>query len=141
MKHFIRARKPEQKDERRTQLLASARERLRGGVEVGDLSLSEIARSAGIAKSGIYRYFETREALLLSLLWDEWEQWYAELVDGYRSRCRGQRAVDALVTHLARSLARRPLLCALTAALPAAVERNLSEESAIAFKLQALRRF
>lgn len=125
---FTRARKPEQKEERRVHLLGTARALLDGGVDLGALSLNELARRAGMAKANIYRYFESRESLLLALLGDERLRWF----QGFSSELsRDRRAIelDALVALLARSVAREPLLCALMAALPSVLERNLSEET------------
>jgi len=68
---FQRARQPEQREERRAHLLTTARAMLEGGVDLRALTLNALAREAGMAKSNVYRYFETREALLLELLWAE----------------------------------------------------------------------
>jgi len=141
MDEFLRARKPEEKEERRAHLLATARAMLGGGGDVADVSLSEIARRAGMAKSNVYRYFETREALQLALVWDEWAAWYGALIAGYRKPGRGHRALDALLKQVAQSLAARPLLCALTAALPSVVERNLSDATVYDFKVRSLEFF
>jgi AcrR family transcriptional regulator len=135
---FLRARQPEQKEERRLHLLATARAMLEGGTDLRDLTLNELARQAGMAKSNVYRYFETREALLLELLWSEWAAWFEALFATPPRRGRGPRALAALTRVIARSLAERPLLCKLTAALPAVVEQNLSEERIAAFKGQSL---
>lgn len=108
------------------------------GMDLRDLTLSELARQAGMAKSNVYRYFETREALLLDLLWDEWAGWYGALAADPPRRGHGAKALARLTARIARSLAERPLLCKLTAALPSVVEQNLSEERIVAFKLQSL---
>jgi AcrR family transcriptional regulator len=135
---FLRARQPEQKEERRAQLLATARVMLEAGTDLRELTLNELARQAGMAKSNVYRYFETREALLLELLWSEWAAWFEALVADPPRRGRGPKALSALAACIARSLARRPLLCKLTAALPSVVEQNLSEERIAEFKAQSL---
>jgi AcrR family transcriptional regulator len=139
---FQRARQPDQKAERRAQVLATARAMLgQGAVDLGQLSLNELARRAGMAKSNVYRYFETREAVLLALLWEEWVAWYDDMATSYRRPARGRPALDALVRHVARTLAARPLLCALTTALPSVLERNLSEEAIRAVKTRSLASF
>lgn len=138
MNDFLRARQPEQKEERRALLLATARVMLEAGTDLRELTLNELARQAGMAKSNVYRYFETREALLLELLWSEWAAWFEALVADPPRRGRGPKALSALAACIARSLARRPLLCKLTAALPSVVEQNLSEERIAEFKAQSL---
>jgi AcrR family transcriptional regulator len=138
VRDFQRARQPEQKEERRAHLLATARAMLEGGVDLGALSLSELARQAGMAKSNVYRYFETREALLLALLWEEWLAWYERMVATYKPAARRDAAFVALVRHLAQTLAARPLLCALITATPSVLERNLGEEATRDFKTRSV---
>ncbi len=135
---FQRARQPEQKEQRRAHLLATARTLLAGPVPLRALSLNELARQAGMAKANVYTYFESREALLLALLQDEWERWFRRLDDVALPGGRGGACLDDVVAAIASSLAGAPLLCELTAALPAVIEQNLSEDAIRAFKRDAL---
>jgi uncharacterized protein YdhG (YjbR/CyaY superfamily)/AcrR family transcriptional regulator len=141
---FQRARQPEEKDQRRMHLLSTARSLLDADVSLRLLSLNEIARRAGMAKANVYTYFESREALLLSLLADEWHQWFQRFLGeklaapGRTRRPEGLREVMAL---LAQSLAQSRLLCELTAALPTVLEQNLQEETIRSFKYEALALF
>lgn len=135
---FQRARQPAQKEQRRTHLLTTARELLAGGVGLRALSLNELARHAEMAKANVYRYFESREALLLALLWEEWQEWFEALQAGWPSGQRGPTKQDAVIALLARSLARRTLLCELTAALPTVLEQNLGEAAIGDFKRESL---
>ncbi len=68
-----RARKPEQIDLRRASILDAAR-RL-SAVSLDQLSLRAIGRETGLSTSNLYRYFSSREAILLALLSDELEAW------------------------------------------------------------------
>jgi AcrR family transcriptional regulator len=78
---FQRARRPEQKQRRREEILAAARElALLGGVR--SVSLAGIAARAGIDKSALLRYFETREQIFLELTAREWAPWLRSLHDG-----------------------------------------------------------
>lgn len=138
---FQRARQPEQKEQRRAHLLATARTQLASGVSLRALSLSELARQAGMAKASVYTYFESREALLLALLWDEWQQWFLRLKSARPTRRRRPETLDDVADALARSLAACPLLCELTAALPTVLEQNLGEEAIRTFKRDALTLF
>lgn len=131
---FIRARNAEQKELRRAHLLETARDLLAGGCELHDLGLNELARTAGVAKANVYRYFESREAVLLELFWTEAEAWWTELAPQLRSR----RVLGATIALLVRTLVRRPSLCALLAAVPAVLEQNVSEETIRAFKHRTL---
>lgn len=134
-RRFTRARRPEQKEQRRSHLLLTARALLQDGMSLQSLSLNELARRAGMAKANIYRYFESREAVLLALLWHEWVQWFERFS---AQTPRRARRLDRLIAAVAASLAEEKLLCALTAALPTVIEQNLSEAPIREFKTAAL---
>jgi AcrR family transcriptional regulator len=140
---FQRARQPEQKEQRRAHLLSTAREQLAGGVGLRALSLNEIARQARMAKANVYRYFDTREALLLALLWEAWQRWFDGLRDAWSTLETPKRkprpiALESVAALLARTLANEPLLCELTAALPTVLEQNLGEDAIRGFKRDSL---
>lgn len=111
---------------------------IEGGVELAAISLNEIARRAGMAKSNVYRYFETREAVLLALVWQELQLWSEHMMATWPRPTAKRPPLDALVRHLARTMAERPMLCALVAAVPSVLERNLSEEAIREFKTTVL---
>ena len=134
---FQRARKPEEREERITRLLDSAHAMLREGMPVADLSLNGLARRAGMAKSNVYRYFESREAVLLALLEAEWAAWSHALVAEWPEAVACGVTADAVADRLARTLSARPLLGALTAVLPTVLEQNLSEAALARFKRAA----
>jgi AcrR family transcriptional regulator len=148
---FQRARRPEQKEERKLLLVTTARELLLESGEQ-DLSLNEIARRAGMAKSNVYRYFESREAVFIDLLRYEWSQWFSDLeaaialdvrlaapTEPHRAQgsCDLSR-VDAVLEHIAEAHARRPLLGRLSSILAAVIERNVSAETVRSFKLESV---
>jgi AcrR family transcriptional regulator len=138
---FQRARQPAQKQQRRDHLLATARNLLASGTELRTLSLSELARRAGLAKASVYTYFASREALLLALLWDEWAHWFVELQRAWPEAGPVATAPTGLtqtVEAVADALAREALLCELTAALPTVLEQNLSEAAIADFKRASL---
>ena len=141
-----RARSAEEKEERRTHLLRTARAALEPGqdgtIDLRALSLNELARRAGMAKANVYRYFESREAILLALLWAEW----AVVETSLRSRLDHlgpdhHLGPEALADLLTAELLASPLLCALIAALPSTLEQNLSEAAIVAFKQATLDSF
>src|SRR5688572_12338015 len=133
---FVRARSPEQKEERRIQLLDTAAEFLAQGGPLHELGLSELARRAGMAKSNVYRYFESREALLLELLQRAFVRSFERL--SAEADPAQPLSVDAFVELFARTLATEPLLGQLTTALPSVLEHNLSKDTIRAFKLSSL---
>ena len=64
---FQRARRPEQMAARRAAILDAARAMLTDK-GVADISLRELSRRVGLAKSNVLRYFDSREAIFLELL-------------------------------------------------------------------------
>jgi AcrR family transcriptional regulator len=131
---FQRARRPEQKQERREDILAAARE-LAGERPVREISLGDIARRAGFAKSNLLRYFESREDVFLRLLLREWESWRVGLTERLRS---GEATADSVAATIARTMAERPLFCDLISEMSAVLERNVSAGTVQAFKSQTL---
>jgi AcrR family transcriptional regulator len=129
---FQRARKPEQKDLRRNTILDAARELAR---EVGPmaLGLNELGRRSGVSKPNIYRYFESREDVLLQLLVSELEEAVADMERGL-DRCNAD--VRALAACIAETYLTRPLLCQLLGMVAAILEHNLSREAIVASKQQ-----
>ena len=150
---YQRARRPEQKLERRDAILAAARElALRDGVRA--VSLADIAARVGIHKSALLRYFETREQIFLELTARAWREWLAGLhtaldaaaLGAPLSGPSGTAALDAtapgaaaLVADVfARSFGDRPLLCDLIAHTPLNLERNVSPEAVRRYKVTSL---
>ena len=132
---YQRARRPEQKLERRDAILGAARElALRDGVRA--VSLADIAARVGIHKSALLRYFETREQIFLELTAEAWRDWTAALHAGLDAVEPGAAALVAEV--FARSFGDRPLLCDLIAHTPLNLERNVSPEAVRRYKLTSL---
>jgi AcrR family transcriptional regulator len=127
---FQRARRPEHKEERREAILLAARE-LAVERSVREVSLGDIARRVGLAKSNVLRYFETREEVYLRLLVREWEAWQVDVAVQLWS---GAPTPDVIAETLAVTLAERSLLCDLLSQMAATLERNVSAETARAFK-------
>ena len=137
---YQRARRPEQKLERRDAILGAARElALRDGVRA--VSLAGIAARVGIHKSALLRYFETREQIFLELTAEAWRDWARALHAGLDaaapdSASPGSAALVADV--FARAFADRPLFCDLIAHTPLNLERNVSPEAVRRYKLTSL---
>src|ERR1700759_3115651 len=74
MTTFKRARNEEQRTERRRMILDTAAAML-SEMSVAQVSLNELSRRVGLAKSNVLRYFESREAVLLELLDARSREW------------------------------------------------------------------
>lgn len=127
---YQRARSAAHKQERREAILAAARE-LAAERSVREVSLGDIARRVGLAKSNVLRYYETREEVYLRLLMQEWEAWHVAVAVRLRA---GAPTPKAVATALASSLAERPLFCDLVSQMAATLERNVSAQMAREFK-------
>jgi AcrR family transcriptional regulator len=150
MTTFQRARSEEQREARRQSILDAAAAMLTQ-MPVADVTLNELSRRVGLAKSNVLRYFESREAVLLELLDAAWQDWLAEvaadlagadLADVVASEesaaGAGRRPVaergDQVAAILAASLAVRPVLCDLLSAQAGVLERNVSARVAAEYK-------
>ncbi|MDT3400115.1 TetR family transcriptional regulator [Streptomyces sp. B1866] len=139
---FQRARRPEQREVRRQAILQAAVDML-ADMPVAEISLRELSRRVGLAKSNVLRYFETREAVFLELLDRAWHDWLDALEAGELppppAAPLGRASAYAPVARAtAESLGRRPLLCELISVLPGVLERNVSTEVVRSFKQRAL---
>jgi AcrR family transcriptional regulator len=138
---FQRARSQEQREARRSAILATAAAML-AEMPAADVTLNELSRRAGLAKSNVLRYFETREAVLLELLDSAWQDWLVQL-DRELAAAVGPAApvtvrAGQLAAVTAASLAARPVLCELVGAQAAVLERNVSPDVAARYKRASL---
>ncbi len=128
---FQRARKPEEKEIRRQAILKAARRLVR---EVGSLefSLSELGRRSRVSKPNIYRYFETREEVLLSV----WVEEVAELTTALEAALAAVPVGDSagVVGAIVGAFASQPMVCELTSICAPVLERNLTVEPIVAAK-------
>ncbi|VXB05607.1 Transcriptional regulator, TetR family [Arthrobacter sp. 9AX] len=126
---FLRARRPEQKQQRREAILHAARN-LATGSGVRNVSLGAVADAVGLAKSNISRYYGTREEIYLELLTEEWQRCAQTLT----ARLEHAHGTEAAVTALAATMTERPLFCDLLSHLPTSLELNISVAAARTFK-------
>jgi AcrR family transcriptional regulator len=126
---FLRARRPEHKQQRREVILVAARDLARKS-GVRNVSLGAVAEAVGLAKSNISRYFGTREEIYLELLVEEWQQCSQASV----ARLQHAQGTDAAITLLAETMVESPLFCDLLSHLPTSLELNVSVDAARTFK-------
>ena len=126
-----RARSDTDKQARREHLLATARElwRERG---FATLTMSEVASRAGLAKGTTYLYFQTKEELLLALLTEELEAWFAEL--NAHLETAGTLEPAQVARAVAAGFASRDTLKRLVTIQAVILEHNIGEAAALEFK-------
>jgi AcrR family transcriptional regulator len=143
---FQRARSEEQREARRQAILGAAASML-AEMPVAEVTLNELSRRSGLAKSNVLRYFESREAVLLELLDAAWQDWLTELeqdlaASGVLPPTDAAAPVadraDQAALVVAASLAARPMLCDLISAQAAVLERNVSPQVAAQYKRASL---
>lgn len=100
---------------------------------VADISLRELSHRVGLAKSNVLRYFDSREAIFLEVLDEEWGAWLDEVEAALATE------VDevGVATAIATSLLRRRLLCELLSGMAGVLERNIRVDFARVFKRRA----
>jgi AcrR family transcriptional regulator len=138
---FQRARSDEQRAVRRQAILDTAAAMLQE-MPVADISLNELSRRVGLAKSNVLRYFDSREAVLLELLDSSFREWLAhlaaELPSAVRRRAGFNRRAQQLASAITRSLVARPVLCDLMSTQASVLEHNVSVEAITRYKLGVL---
>ncbi len=138
---FQRARSEEQRAERRRVILDTAAAML-AEMPVEQVSLNELSRRVGLAKSNVLRYFESREAVLLELLDAASREWLEQLDGALTAAVDAGAATsergDQLAATIAASLAAHPVLCGLISAQAAVLEHNVSPQVAAKYKRAAL---
>ena len=102
-----------------------------GTLPVADISMSEIARRAGISKGALYLYFSTKEALFLALTEAALQRWSTAVVAALPQRCDAEFLCRLLADELERASPALPLLLGV---LHTTLEHNVDDEDIRRFK-------
>lgn len=141
MTTFQRARSEEQRELRRRAILDEAGAML-DELPVAEISLNELSRRVGLAKSNVLRYFDSREAILLELLEQVLASWLDDLTNRLASAvdpaASARERGDQVAATLAASLATQRVLCDLLGAQAGVLEHNVSVDVAARHKRAAL---
>lgn len=133
---WLRARQPEQIEERRRSILDAASALLdQSGLE--GTGINAIARQAELSKANIYRYFESREAILLQLLLEEHKRWLQSL-DRKLKKLQGCEDEELIAQALTTTLAKHPRYCQMVGCLANVLEQNVSADTIRTFKRELL---
>ena len=131
---FKRARKAEQKEERRKGILATARE-LCDENGVMDWSLNELGRRAAVNKSNLYRYFGSREEILMTLMQEE----MVTFVDQFSKRVENRKLTAVELGEIIATLYHeQPFLCELLVISASILEQKVEVEAIKEIKLQSV---
>lgn len=117
---FVRARRPEHKQQRREAILQAARDlAVERGVRA--VTLGDLADAVGLAKSNVVRYFGTREEIFVELCSEE----AVRLRDALLPRLAGATAED-LPRVLATAVTEHELFCELVSQMTTHLEHHVS---------------
>jgi AcrR family transcriptional regulator len=126
---FVRARRPEHKQQRREAILQAARD-LAVARGVRAVTLGDLADAVGLAKSNVVRYFGTREEIFVELCSEEG----LRLRDALRPRLAD--VTETTLPHvLAGTLLEHELFCELLSQLTTHLEHNVSYPAAERLKV------
>ena len=130
-----RARQPEQKEIRTLRILQAAGE-LFDEWEFADISMKEIAASAGLGKASLYHYFKTKEEVFLTLYRLEMDRW----LDAFLKEAKRVKTADCGGTARALVNAAREneRFCGLAAVFSIVLERNVTKPFVTDFKLSLI---
>jgi AcrR family transcriptional regulator len=128
-----RARKPEQKEERRHAILDAALCLWLREKEDGEFTMAGLAEHTGLAKGTLYLYFATKEELFLALLEEMIGSWFDELLRKLRP-LEGKGTPQRVARLLSRTLAAREPLTRLFPLLASVLEPGMNAQTALNFK-------
>ena len=120
-----RARSDDEKEARKRAILAAARELIAESGFDG-VTMSGLARRAGLAKGTLYLYVRTKEELFLLL--------YLAAMEAFLTRFEAVSDPDRIAEEMTRAAQGVPLFLPLFARLVAVIEANVSDEALFAAK-------
>ncbi|MFO0556389.1 MAG: TetR family transcriptional regulator [Polyangiales bacterium] len=133
-----RARRDEDKQQRREHILKAARSLLERSPRL-DSTIAEVAERASIAKGTLFLYFATREALELAVLEQELDAWFDSL-DRELEADDKPWTVERLAAALTASVLVRRLMARLLVRLEPTLEHDAPAEQVAQFRHRLLDR-
>ncbi|MCU1698727.1 MAG: hypothetical protein JWR34_4790 [Mycobacterium sp.] len=125
---FQRARTPEQREERVTEIHRAAVDLL-SDTPIDQISLRMVATKVGLAASNVLRHAGSREALFLDVMDEQYVAWIADL-SAELNRLGTPDPVDAVATLIATYLVHRTTLHRLIEASPELLRHTASGSGA-----------
>ena len=133
-----RARSEAAKHERARRIVDAARE-LQAKRPFGELTMADIARSAGLAKGTVFLYFATKETLGLALTEYLLDGWFADVATALDA-LPAPSAPHTVARLIAESVENCPELVRMLALLGTMMEHNITTATALEWKRRLLER-
>lgn len=105
------------------------------------LTVAQLAERLGLAKGTLYLYFSTKEALFLEIQQQQLALWFDELESALTSAQPATLGPEQLAELICGTISKCPLMPRLLTVLHSVLERNITLDQALAFKLFVLERF
>ena len=129
MAKFERARSKEQKQVRAEEIISAAKRIFKkNGLE--GITLAAIAKEAEFTRSNIYKYFKSREEIILQIIVGDMEVWVRDVDKAIAGRAW---TIDEFAAKWHETIARHPRLMALMSAEYLFLGKNASAEKTLAF--------
>jgi AcrR family transcriptional regulator len=128
----------DQRQERR-QVLLDAAWQLFQNTPYEQVSITDVARAAKLAKGTIYLYFNTKETLFLAVQEQQLKEWFDALEEEFLT-LTGRADATEVAYVICGTLSVRPALARLLAILHVILEQNIDYPTALAFKQMLLER-
>jgi AcrR family transcriptional regulator len=128
---FQRARSAEHK-RLRAEALTEAARAIAVESGVASVTLTAVARRAGVHHSAVRRYFSSHQEVLLHLAAEGWTRWAVTISEGLRGP--GPMTPRRVAKALADGLAADPLFCDLLANVPLHLEHAVNMDRLVDFK-------
>src|SRR5678816_1122949 len=132
---YQRARSVEHKEERRNAILDVARQ-LAETMPYAEVTMDAVARRAGLGKSTLYGYFDTKDKLFIAVADVEFAKWFADV----SAKVVGVTDFKEMSSLICSTILERKLLMGLRAVLHPVIEHGIDRETAIRFKTLFLER-
>lgn len=132
-KKRTRATDDEAKRERKRAIVDAALALFEALDDYHAVTMSNVAREAGLAKGTLYLYFDSKEELFLHALNEHLAEWFEELAGSLRVQPEGADP-EQIGRIIAESLASHETLTRLLTRLHGTIEQNIEPAAAMAFK-------
>ncbi|MEL7654388.1 MAG: TetR family transcriptional regulator [Bacillota bacterium] len=128
---FKRARSDQHVQERLNEIISAA-SAIYDSVGYEGLSFSEISKLTRFTRPTIYKYFKTKEEILLKILLTDMESWVSSLMNSFQ--LNKIYSVDEIASIWANVITKNDRILNLYAILFTLIEKNVSLESLVEFK-------
>lgn len=126
-----RARQPEQKEDRKRDILMAARHCFMANSHQLP-SAAQVAQQAGVAKGTVYLYFKTKEEIFLALMVEQLEQVFSSIAVVNNTNSAPEHLAHCMTQYIQAHPEFMPLACMLYSVL----EANIPVEVLYTFKLK-----